>query len=66
MTNREALENLSDEDLAMYLFYRGNCQEYCHGICSLQYECFEGQDDESGCISNIVKWLNSNQEEKLV
>lgn len=66
LTNREALESLSDEDLAKYLFYRGNCQEYCHGICSLQYECFEGQDDESVCISNIVKWLNSNQEENLV
>lgn len=65
MTNREALESLSDEDLAKYLFYRGNCQEYCHGICVYQEEC-DYMQDESVCIPNIVKWLNSNQEEKLV
>ena len=66
ITNREALESLSDKDLAKYLFYRGNCQEYCYGICAYQEKCDHMQDDESVCIANIVKWLNSNLEEKLV
>lgn len=58
MTNEEAIRNMSTEELADYLFERGNFQEYCYGICACQNEC-EGAPDEDFCKKQIVKWLES-------
>ena len=57
-TNEEVIRNMSTEELADYLFERGNCQEYCYGICAYQDEC-EGDQDENFCKKQIVKWLKS-------
>ena len=61
MTNREALQAMSDEDFAKYLFYRGNGCEYCYGICAYQDECDWCRETEF-CVSEIVKWLNQESE----
>lgn len=60
MTNEEVIRNMSTEELADYLFDRGNCQEYCYGICAYQDEC-EGLHvhDDNFCKKQIVKWLKS-------
>lgn len=60
MTNREVLDTMSDKTLAKFLFYRGNCQEYCSDICAYQDQCECEPDDYRFCISQIVKWLNSD------
>ena len=39
MTNRQRIEAMTDEELAEYLFDRGNGSEYCYGICAYQDEC---------------------------
>ena len=59
-TNEEVIRNMSTEELADYLFDRGNCQEYCYGICAYQDEC-EGLHvhDNNFCKKQIVKWLKS-------
>ena len=65
MTNREVIMAMSDEKLAKYLFYRGNCQEYCDGICVYQDEpCHASSYDK--CIQGIVQWLNTENEEPLL
>ena len=57
-TNEEVIRNMSTEELADYLFERGNFQEYCYGICACQNEC-EGAPDEDFCKKQNVKWLES-------
>ncbi len=62
MTNADRIRNMSDEELAEYLFDRGNCQEYCYGICDVQDEC-NGSPSDAYCISHIVKWLKKEVED---
>lgn len=65
MTNREVIQSMSDEELAEYLFYRGNGCEYCYGICAYQDECDQQTHAQEFCISEIVKWLNQENTEVL-
>lgn len=57
-TNYDRLISKTPEELAKFLFHRGNGQEYCYGICVRQDDC-DGQDDDRICIDSIVKWLKS-------
>ena len=61
VSNGDKIRSMSDEELAEFLFERGNCSEYCYGICAYQNECDEVQD-EAYCIEQIVKWLNQEAE----
>ena len=36
ITNERRIKAMSTEELAEYLFDRGNCSEYCYGICAYQ------------------------------
>ena len=57
LTNADRIRTMIDEELAEYLFDRGNGSEYCYGICAFQNEC-DGQDHaQEFCIEQIVKWL---------
>ena len=57
MTNADRIRAMTDEELAEYLFDRGNGCEYCYGICAFQDEC-DGEDHaQEFCIEQIVKWL---------
>ena len=50
---------MTDEELAEYLFERGNEDEYCYGICVHKddvYACVKAKK-EDGCIQSIVAWL---------
>ena len=62
MTNKQKIQMMSDEELAEYLFDRGNCSEYCYGICAYQDEC-DGEHAQEFCISQIVEWLNTQVKE---
>ena len=64
MTNKEVINNMSTEELAKYLFSRGNYQEYCYGICAFQDDCDYYQEDDF-CITQISKWLESENDEEL-
>ena len=64
MTNKEVINSMSTEELAKYLFNRGNCQEYCCGICAFQDDCDSWQENDF-CIAQICKWLESENEEEL-
>jgi len=55
-TNADRIRSMNDEELAEYLFDRGNGCEYCYGICSYQDECEEFHAQEF-CIEHIVEWL---------
>lgn len=55
-TNSDRIRAMSDEELAEYLFDRGNGSEYCYGICAYQEECHECHAQEF-CIQQIVAWL---------
>ena len=55
-SNGDMIRSMTDEELAEYLFYRGNGSEYCYGICAYQDECEEYHTHEF-CIGQIVKWL---------
>ena len=59
MTNGERIRRMEDEELAEYLFDRGNGCEYCYGICAYQDECEDAHAQEF-CIEQIVKWLNAS------
>ena len=61
-TNADSIRAMSDEELAEYLFKRGNYQEYCYGICDVQDECDDWPSDED-CIRHIVKWLQKEVED---
>lgn len=62
ITNADRIRAMSDDELAKLLFERGNCGEYCYGICSYQDEC-NGYPSEKFCISKIVEWLKKEVEE---
>lgn len=55
-TNADKIRSMTDEELAEYLYSRGNDSEYCYGICAFQDECKEWKSREF-CIEHIVKWL---------
>lgn len=61
MTNKQAIQMYSTEELAKYLFSRGNCEEYCYGICAYQDEC-DGYVAREFCIEQICKWLESERD----
>ena len=56
MTNADRIRSMTDEELAEYLFARGNEEEYCYGICAYQDECNTIQSRKF-CLQQIVKWL---------
>ena len=63
MTNREKIMQMSDEELAEYLFERGNGTEYCYGICTEQDNCLYWPNIKcEQCLQHIVDWLNSEVE----
>ena len=55
-TNADRIRSMTDEELAEYLYSRGNDSEYCYGICAFQDECKEWKTREF-CIEHIVEWL---------
>ena len=55
-TNADRIRSMTDEELAEYLFARGNEEEYCYGICAYQDECDTIQSRKF-CLQQIVKWL---------
>lgn len=57
MTNADKIRAMTDEELAEYLFWRGNGSEYCYGICAHQDECDEHDHAQEFCLAEIVKWL---------
>ncbi len=62
-TNADRIRAMTDEELAEYLFDRGNGCEYCYGICAFQDEC-DGQDHaQEFCLEQIVRWLKQEVEE---
>jgi hypothetical protein len=63
MTNERRIKAMSTEELAEYLYDRGNGSEYCYGICAYQYECFGMAHGEKFCIEQICKWLEMESEE---
>ena len=64
MTNLEYLRQLPDEEMAEYLFDRGNCTEYCYGICAYQDECDGHDHAQEFCIEQITAWLNQERSEQ--
>lgn len=63
ITNAERIRSMTDEELAEYLFDRGNGCEYCYGICAYQEDC-EAPHAQEFCINQIVKWLNQGAEHR--
>ena len=61
LTNADRIRAMSDEDLAKYLFDRGNCTEYCYGICAYQDRC-RGPYSNEFCLSQIETWLKQEVE----
>ena len=57
MNNADRIRTMTDEELAEYLFYRGNGCEYCYGICAYQDECDGHDHAQEFCMEQIVKWL---------
>ena len=58
-TNADRIRSMSDEELAEYLFERGNGDEYCYGICVHQddiYACVNAMK-QSKCIQGVIAWL---------
>lgn len=67
MTNRQRIELMTDKEFAKFLFNRGNGSEYCYGICAYQDECDSHYSHaDEFCISQIVKWLNKEEEGLLI
>ena len=60
-TNSDRIRSMTDEELALYLYHRGNGSEYCYGICAYQHEC-KGYHPEEFCIAQITKWLKQEGE----
>ena len=62
ITNERRIKAMSTEELAEYLFDRGNCSEYCYGICAYQDECDGEAHAQEFCIEQICKWLEMESE----
>lgn len=62
MTNEQRIKSFDTEELAEYLFDRGNNTEYCYGICAYQDECDRHAHAQEFCIEQICKWLESEDE----
>lgn len=60
MRNITRIQLMTTEELAEYLFERGNGAEYCYGICAYQDEC-DGAHAQEFCIEQIIKWLESEE-----
>ena len=60
-TNADRIRSMTDEELAKYLYHRGNDCEYCYGICAYQDECHECHNEEF-CITHIIQWLKQEGE----
>ena len=59
MTNADRIRAMTDEELAEYLFERGNGDKYCYGICVHQDDvnaCVKALKQDK-CIQSIVAWL---------
>lgn len=65
-SNADRIRAMTDEELAEYLFDRGNCSEYCYGICAYQDECDGDSHTQEFCIEQIVKWLKQEAEEDAI
>ena len=61
ITKADRIRAMSDEELAEYLFDRGNGSEYCYGICAYQDKCKEAHAQEF-CIEQIINWLKQEGE----
>lgn len=57
-THYDKIRAMSEEELAEYLFDRGNGSEYCYGICAYQDRC-RGPYQREFCLSQIETWLKS-------
>lgn len=57
MTNKQKIQRMDTEELAEFLFDRGNGCEYCYGICAYQDECDGHHHAQEFCIEQICKWL---------
>lgn len=65
MTNADRVRAMTDEELAEYLFERGNGDEYCYGICVHQDDvnaCVKALKQD-GCIQGVVAWLKQECEQ---
>ena len=62
ITKADYIRAMTDEELAEYLFERGNGQEYCYGICAYQDEC-EEIHTQKFCIQKIIDWLQEEADE---
>ena len=63
-TNADRIRSMTDEELAEYLFERGNGDEYCYGICVHQDDinaCVKTLK-QNGCIQSVVAWLKQECE----
>lgn len=63
-TNADRIRAMTDEELAEYLFERGNGDEYCYGICVHQDDinaCAKTLK-QNGCIQSVVAWLKQEAE----
>ena len=59
ISNADRIRSMTDEELAEYLFERGNGDEYCYGICVHQDDvnaCVKALKQD-GCIQSVVAWL---------
>ena len=64
VTNADCIRAMTDEELAEYLFERGNEDEYCYGICVNQDDvnaCVKAKKQD-GCIRSIVAWLKQESD----
>ena len=58
-TNADRIRAMTDEELAKYLFERGNCSEYCYGICAYQDDEITCKKlfEQDKCTHGVVVWL---------
>ena len=61
ITNADRIRMMTDEELAEYLFERGNGWENCYGICAYQNEC-GAPHYRKFCVEQVVKWLKQEAE----
>lgn len=59
MTNFEKIKQMGVKELAEYIFDLGNGREYCYGHCIHDHDENCPNDGRTGCISGVIKWLES-------